>query len=896
MAEAIVSAVLEQLTSIIAEGIQQEVKLVVGVEKEVKKLRSNLEDIEAVLVDAEERQVKEKAQIEGAEDAGVPKKKVCFFFPSSCFSFKQVSLRRDIAMKIKDVTENLDGIAKQKDMYTFNRIRSVEKSERVQSTSFVDVFEICGRVEEKSILVPKLCENSEQQLPIISIVGMGGIGKTILAQFAYNDDKVINSFDKRMWVCVSEHFDEYRIATAIIEALEDSPSNLAELDSLLRHINRSIVGKKFFLVLDDVWNEDYKKLEPLYHCLKNGLHGSKILITTRKESVARMMGSIDIINVKELPDEECWLLFRRLAFFGMPQVECQKFEEIGRQILSKCKGLPLAVKTIGSLLRFKKHREEWQSILESELWKLEEFEKDIFQPLLLSYNDLPSMIKRCFIYCAIFPKDYNIRRKYLIQLWMAQGYLKGEGNDVMEIIGQNYFDYLASRSFFQEFKKDDKNNIFKCKMHYLVHDFAQFLCKNECLHKEVNGLNEPIINSSYHEQVCHLIVTINEEDSFPNSVFSLRRMRSFLYNFEDSQVQLTPNILPKLFDELTSLKALSIGPSWRHEHVIEDIPKEVRKLIHLRYLNLSFLRIRKLPEALCGLYNLQILDINQCRELEELPQGIGKLIKLRHLENYGTTSLRNIPIGIQRLTNLRILREFVLSGGGGNGDKACSLEGLKYLDLFEELYIRGLGNISDVNEAKRSKIKNQKNLLHLTLDFRKDEGERRNEDDEALLEILQPSLNLEKLRLDKYRGNTILPNWMMSLTNLSHLTFRNCVNCTHLPSLGKLPSLESLSIWAMKSVKRVSNEFLGIESDGTSSSFTFFPKLKTLTFQNMDEWEEWDYETTRNGEEEGDITIMPSLISLSIHSCSKLKALPNHLDQNTTLKKDISRCPLLRYR
>ncbi|XP_031277193.1 putative disease resistance protein RGA3 [Pistacia vera] len=762
MADAIVSAILGQLSSIIGQQIQQEVKLVVGVDKEVEKLKSNLEAIKAVLVDAEERQVKEetiklwlerlkhasydiedvldewnyatlKMQIEGVEYAVVPKKKVCFFFPSSCFSFKQVSLRQvvlrhDIAMKIKEVTENLDDIAKQKNTYKFNMIRSVEKSERVQSTSIVDVSEICGRVVDKNILVRKLCDSSEQHLPIISIVGMGGIGKTTLAQFAYNDNKVINSFDCRMWICVSEPFDEYRIAKAVIEALEDSASNLRELNSLLEHINRSIVGKKFLLILDDVWNEDYKKWEPLYHCLKNGLHGSKILITTRKESVARMMGSIDIINVKELPEEECWLLFRRLAFFGMSQEECQNFEEIGRQILSKCKGLPLAVKTIGSLLRFKKHREQWQNILDSELWKLEELENDIFRPLLLSYNDLPSMIKQCFIYCAVFPKDYEINKDYLIKLWMAHGYLKGYENNVMEIVGQEYFDYLASRSFFQEFIKDDDNNIIGCKMHDLVHDFAQFLSKNECMSIEVDGLKDPIINSSYHEQVCHLMVTIYREDSFPDSIFTLRRIRSFLYNFEDSSNQLAPNILPKLFGKLTCLKALTIGGTYRS--VIEDIPKEIGKLIHLRYVNLRALSVRKLPEELCGLYNLQTLDISRCRKLEELPQGIGKLINLRHLENFGTTSLRYMPIGIQRLTNLRSLRWFVVSGGGGTDNKRCRLEGLKYLNLFGELCIKKLGNVSNVDEARRSELKNQKNLLHLSLDFEKDEGERMNEDDE----------------------------------------------------------------------------------------------------------------------------------------------------------------------
>ncbi|XP_031277190.1 putative disease resistance protein RGA3 [Pistacia vera] len=893
MARAIVSCVWDYLTSFLPEGIQQEARLIIGVDEEVKKLRSNLEAIESVLLDAEERQVKEGNVKRWLDQL----KCTSYDIDKVLDEWNYDKLKQEIegvpSKKIKEVNEKLDVIAKQKDMYDFKVSRSVEKSKRVQSTSFVDVSEICGRVDDKSILVRKLYENSEQHLPIISIIGMGGIGKTTLAQFAYNDNEVINSFDHKMWVCVSEPFDEYRIAKAIIEALKGSTSDLVEFQSLLQHVRESIVGKKFLLILDDVWNEDYKKWEPLYHCLKNGLHGSKVLITTRKESVARMMGSIDIINVKELPEEECWLLFKRLAFFGMSQEECQNFEEIGRQILSKCKGLPLAVKTIGSLLRFKKHREQWQNILDSELWKLEELEKDIFRPLLLSYNDLPSMIKQCFIYCAVFPKDYKIDKDYLIKLWMAHGYLKGYENKVMEIVGQEYFDYLASRSFFQEFKKDGDNNIIGCKMHDLVHDFAQFLSKNECISIEVDGLKDPITNSSYHEQVCHLMVTIHREDSFPDSIFSLRRIRSFLYNFEGSSYSLAPNILPKLFGELTCLKALTIGR--KYGSVIEDIPpKEIGRLIHLRYLNLKGLKMRKLPEELCGLYNLQTLDISDCKNLEELPQGIEKLINLRHLENYGVRSLRYMPIGIQRLTNLRSLRWFVVSGGGGTDNKACSLEGLKYLNLFGELCIKKLGNVSNVDEARRSELKNQKNLLHLYMDFKKDEGERTNEDDEVLLEILQPPLNLEKLQIRNYRGNTILPNWMMSLTKLKDLELMHCINCKHLPPLEKLPSLEDLFIDKMSSLKRVSNEFLGIESDGTSSSFIFFPKLKYLTFECMDEWEEWDYEITRKGEEE-DITIMPSLVSLQIHNCPKLKALPNHLVQNTTLKKYIGGCPLLRY-
>ncbi|KAL9448531.1 hypothetical protein AB3S75_015925 [Citrus x aurantiifolia] len=359
MVDAVVSTILEQLISFTAEEIKQQVKLVFGVEKEVKSLTSHLQAIQVVLDDAEEKQVKDKAvslwlsrlkyasyniedvldewitarrklQIEDGVDENalvVPhkKKKVCLCFPGSCcgfkqeeFGFKQVFLRHDIANKIKEMNEELHDIATQKDM--FNLVKSGNKSSerprRVQSTSLIDEEEICGRVGEKNELISKLLrESSEQQkgLHIISIVGMGGIGKTTLAQLACNHDEVKRKFDKILWVCVSETFEEFRVAKAIVEVLDGRESHLAEFHSLLQHICESIAGKSFLLVLDDVWDGNYLKWEPFYRCLKNGLHGSKILVTTRKGSVASMMGSIDIISVKELAEEECWLLFNKIA-------------------------------------------------------------------------------------------------------------------------------------------------------------------------------------------------------------------------------------------------------------------------------------------------------------------------------------------------------------------------------------------------------------------------------------------------------------------------------------------------------------------------------------------------------------------------------------------------------
>ncbi|XP_031276699.1 disease resistance protein RGA2-like [Pistacia vera] len=943
MAEAIVSVSLELLDSILlptASFIAKQVRLVGDVDEEVEKLKNNLQAIQAVLLDADQKQMKNKAvrvwlnrlkdacydvedvldewnteimklKIEGgyAHNALAPKKKVCCFFPSPCFGSKEVVLRRDIAVKITEINKELDAIDKEKDRYNLNVLPANERPDyqSMQTTSFIDVSDICGRDYEKNNLVRKLlCESSEQRLQIISLVGMGGIGKTTLAQYAYNNNEVKSHFNAIMWVCVSNPFDESRIARAIIRSLESSNTPIeGDLQNLLQRIHDSIVGNKFLLILDDVWNEDYNKWEPFYHCLKNDLHGSKILITTRKESVARIMKSIDIINVEELSYEENWELFRRLALLERPTHECEKLEEIGREIVKKCKGLPLATKTIGSLLQFKRSRDEWQRILHSEMWKLEEIENGLLSPLMLSYNDLPSSIRKCFFYCAIFPKDHDIIKDDLIRLWMAQGYLGLEKDTKLETIGEEYFHHLATRSFFQEFS-NFKDFIWNCKMHDIVHDFALFLSNGECLAIEVNiGDNNPFINSS-NKNVRHLFLKVNKGVLFPMSICSIKSLRSLIM-FHDGNA-LSSDVLQKLC-ELTCLRSLM----FHGFKVVEEIPKEIKKLIHLRYLNLHGQFMVKLPESLCELYNLHTLDINDCRSIVELPQGIDKLVNLRRLRNVWSHGLLYIPKGIAKLTGLQTLSEFVISSEGDNDSKACSLEGLKFLNNLEgSLTIRGLGFVKFASDGKINQVlANKENLTRLNLQFYKRKkgptvwveitpgGGVSCEDYELVLEALLPPPKLEMLQIEYYRGNTFPSTWITSLTKLKSLHLWHVSNCKNLHPLGKLPSLERLTFFFMEDVKKVDNVFWGMESGicSSSSSTYFFPKLEELKFWDMKEWGEWDNDNAKKGVDKEHITFMPCLATLDIYNCPKLKALPDSLLQRTALKElNISGCDILRER
>ncbi|XP_021904925.1 putative disease resistance protein RGA1 [Carica papaya] len=915
MADAIVSTVLEQLVSIGYNEAEQEIRLVVGVKDEVKKLTRNFKTIQDVLEDAEKRWVKEenvrnwleelkdvsydlddvldewntallKSKVEGEEKKVENSSilKVCSFLPSSCFRINQAIVRHDIAHKITKLNERLDVIANERLRYGFQSggTETIDL-EQQKTTSFIDEFQVCGREESKNRVVSMLLGESSQESPFkessqesgfqtISIVGMGGLGKTTLAQLAFNDKDVKKHFEKRIWVCVSDPFDEIRIAKAILESIIDSTPNLVELENLLQAIQQSIKNKKFLLVMDDVWNEDSSQWECFQNSLKCGLRGSKILVTTRNKSVANIMGtrSTHMYFLEKLSEEECWSVLSNKAFFDRTDEECEHLEDIGRKIARKCDGLPLAAKFLGGLLQFRRTRDQWQSVLDNQIWELKEAEQKLFPHFQLSYYDLPSEVRQCFLYCAVFPKDYEIDRKKLIRLWMAQGYLKG---DDMEIIGQVYFDNLAMRSFFQDFKTDKTG--FVCKMHDVVYDFAQYLTKNEFF--LINAADNEVYDNELYEKVRHSMILCRSNLSFPVSIHKLKKVRSLLFKnlWGNSE---TEEQLLDLFGQLTCLRSLDLSWPYYSMNSISKLPKEVGQLIHLRLLDLSWnTRLTELPESICHLYNLQILNIHGCCYLKELPLGMGRLINLRHLYNLRTDRLKFVPKGLGRLTSLCTLKYLVV-GGHCNDDEAMTLGDLQQLNNLQgTLHISGLGNVKGIREATNAQLVNKKHLHDLVLRF---DGEITDIEriDHLLLQALQPPLDLEILEIRGYKGFTMCPNWLMHLARLRELKLYSFPNIEQLPPLGILPALQVLRIGSMPKVKKVGLEFLGIGTLPSSSSASF-PQLQDLTFDFMENWEEWDCEIPPGTVHDNNSSItctfmvMPRLSSLLIRNCFKLKKL-----------------------
>ena len=220
-------------------------------------------------------------------------------------------------------------------------------------------------------------------------------------------------------------------------------------DSYLNKINN-------LLVLDDVWNDDFQKWDQLRTLLMVGAKGSKILVTTRSRKVASTMG-IDRFHfsLKGLTENQSWNLFSKIAFEEQKERMYPNLVEIGKEIVNMCNGVPLIIKTLGAILRYKTDESSWLSIGNNEnLLLLKGGNNDrVLSVLKLSYDDLSFHLKQCFAYCAIFPKDHEIEKKLLVQLWMAQGYIQTSD------VGNQYFEELLARSLLEEVRKDACDNI-----------------------------------------------------------------------------------------------------------------------------------------------------------------------------------------------------------------------------------------------------------------------------------------------------------------------------------------------------------------------------------------------------------------------------------------------------
>ncbi|GKU96971.1 hypothetical protein SLEP1_g10151 [Rubroshorea leprosula] len=624
---------------------------------------------------------------DGAEEsASFFQRKVRVFL--RCFSFHPVRYR-GIAHNIKEINGRLDKIAEDKDRYQLTSTAMISRLPRQgESKSFIDESSLLGRDDVKNEIISYLlCEPREEEegspIQTISIVGIGGLGKTAIAQLVYNDENVKQHFTCRVWTYVSENFDERKIAKDIIVGLQgrEKQANLQSLesfslDALLDNVHRSIEGRKYLLVLDDVWTENDKDFEGLNATFKCGAPGSRILVTTRKSTVARIMRSSHTFQLNNLSPVICWSIIRDIALREKDQRTCEEFKPVGLEIAKKCSGLPLVAKTLGGLLRFKTSIQGWENVLNSELWRMEMVHKEVFVPLLLSYYDLPSPVRQCFTYFAFYGKRWHLSVCHMISVWMAQGYLGlDDDNSLLEQKGAEYFQCLMDRSFFQGVKT--RNQQLCCEVHDLIHDFALFLTRGECISLKVpNGNRSLTMNRERTPR--HLTVRTKKGFHFPEFIPDAEKLRSVVSYGSDDHAPISERAMRNLFNQARRLRVVDLARGYHGS----AIPEEIRNLLHLRFLNLS-----------------------RGRNLKRLPDEIGNLVNLKLLRTTGCLQLACYPKEVVRLTRLTQLLGLIVRIDRDDPEE-FSIGDLAKLNKLLVLSMKIVGNTINVGEAKKVKLQN----------------------------------------------------------------------------------------------------------------------------------------------------------------------------------------------
>ncbi|KAI4353301.1 hypothetical protein L6164_002260 [Bauhinia variegata] len=869
MAEAFLEVLLENLSSL----IKKELGLYFGVEKEMRRLSSMLSTIRAMLEDAEEKQLSDRAirdwlhklkdaahhldnvldeistealrlEYKGRKHGPLSKS-----LSSSLSSLnpKNVFFHRKIAKKMKDIKETLDEIAQEKIKFHLSEV-VIEKNTQVmelrETTSIITQSQVYGRDEDKKKIVDFLTGDAfnSQDLSVYSIVGIGGLGKTTLAQLVFNDDKISSHFELKIWVCVSEDFN----LKTLLKAIKGDASPDLNLELLQKQVQEKLQKKRYLLILDDVWNEEQNKWDMLKYVLACGSEGSAIIVTTRLLNVASIMGTRPPHELSNLSGDDCWSLFKERAF-GMGNEERAELVPIGKEIVKKCGGVPLAAKALGGVLRFKSDEREWLYIKESKLWDLSQSENSILPTLRLSYLNLPLHLRQCFAYCAIFPKDFIIEKELLIHLWMANGYITSSGILTVEDVGDQVCHELCWRSFFQDIRRDDFGNIVRFKMH----DLAQWIMAEACCFSSDYG-------SWDQYRIIHHLSVREAYNISEISVFSLEQLqslRTFIhYGFR------IPFMETESIDKLHSLRA-------SYFMCLEVVPSSISFLEHLRYLNLSQGAFETLPKSICSLWNLQILNLDYCRGLQELPKNMTSLKALRHLYMRRCVSLSSIPPKMGQLTCLVTLNIYVASNKRGS-----LLAELKHLKLKGEIHIKHLERVTSVMDAKEANLA-VKQLDGMLLSWDREGASELQENVAQILEALEPHPQLKYLWIKDYKGQ-YFSTWMSkpTLKYLCYVELIHCENCLQLPALGKLPSLKELRIHKMNHVRFIDDESYD-DGGRTARGFKSLQRLKITQLPNLEGL----------SKEEGE-DMFPALSRMEIAHCPKL-VLP-HLPCGTELLID----------
>ncbi|XP_027169325.1 disease susceptibility protein LOV1-like [Coffea eugenioides] len=860
MADPALSFVIERTGDLLI----QKIVFLKGVRRQVERLQNDLVRMRCFLKDADQKQIEEerirnwvseiRAAAYDAEDViEIFASKVEFFTKDKGLVTKltyyplKIGNLYKIGKEIESLRMRLKEIADSREEYGIKNLEggTTTRGEELQwirrSSPFSDEKDVVGFGEITKSLVAELLKEDRNRR-VVSIIGMGGAGKTTLATKVYNHADVRERFNCRAWVCVSSSYDYKKMLRAIIKQLNPITNKLLDMlekmeeEDLERRLYQDLQDKCYLVVLDDVWEV------AAWDCLARRAFpdvgtSSRVLLTSRNRDVAQHADAYrHPYELKTLGQEDSWQLFLKKALGHGANAGCPSdLEEVGREIARRCGGLPLAITVIGGLLLGKnKSNTEWENVLnnfgaylsrsQSEAGKISE----AGAILELSYADLPANLKFCFLYLGLFPEDSVISVHKLIHMWVAEGIMqKRDAKNLEETAAYEDVERLCSRNMVQVAEMTVDKRIKSCRVHDLLRELAIRKAEDEIFF-QIHGTRDDKISAKSRYLAVHSLPL--DENYFGSSTPPLRSLlvfniRSFGENFSLSF---------KSFKKLRILDLENAG--------MGNLPEGIGEVRLLRYLNLRDTHIERLPHSVGCLRYLQTLDIRTRKgpnQRVKVSNFIWKLESLRHL--YARYMECDVPLKIEGLRNLQTLSRI-------------RFDDIMHNDMITLTSLQKLGIWVD----DRSDI--DKLCLHLS-----EVG------------------SLKTLRLCRYSGN---PGSQGGFSKLRHVTELKLSNWTMLPpdfppNLSRLslkyvildddpmPVLEKLG---QLSFLKMKFQFGGPISRHMVISRHGFHQLKFLVLK--------DRLMNEIKVEKG---ALPQLRCLRIRDCRKLQKLPEELKHISSL-------------
>nr|UBY06863.1 NBS-LRR disease resistance protein [Dasypyrum villosum] len=737
----------------------------------------------------------------------------CFYLKRGFRKSRSLFSINQIAVKVKEIEKDLTHLSETKKRW----IPMMNTGDTSSSNYIVkrskDLANVSRSLDEEELVgLDKNREKLEQWLAgddlernVIALLGMGGLGKTTLAANVYKKER--EKFECHAWVSISQTYSREDVLRNIIMELSKDKVGVLfdtaamEITRLEETLKLFLEQHKYLIILDDVWTPE--AFDDISRALICNHKGSRLIITTREGRVAALASRGNILTLEALLEDNAWFLFCLKAFPRDTNHECPvDLKPLSKEIVSKCKGLPLVIVLIGSLLRVReKTVEEWRIINVQLSWELINNSSldHIRNVLHLSYIYLPTHLKSCFLYCSLFPEDYLFRSKLFGRLWIAEGFIEERGESTLEEVAEGYMKELIDRNMLQLVERNAFGAIIEFRMHDILRELAVDLCQKNCFgvtYKD-NG------RWSLEMDVRRLTVHKLKKDIDHQPFSSTRRLRTVitLDDIMPSFSQVTLLCKESRYMTVLDLSDLSI----------EKIPDAIGDLFNLRYLGLRNSKVKILPKSVEKLSNLLTLDLFGS-DIRQLPRGIVKLKKLRHLfavkiidtnwRKFHSCSCMCLPNGLENLSDLQTLQALEAQD-----------ESIRHLGELKQLRRLRLWNVKGIYRERISESLVQMQYLCSLYVNASDE------DEVLLLDVCLPNLQCLSLSgrlaegvLDKSTLFQAVGDLNLFELSLSWSQLRE----DPLPTLSRLSNLTLLQF-----IRAYNGERLAFLTG-------WFPKLKTL--------------------------------------------------------------------